>query len=1219
MGRMLLEARGKGSAATPDWVADQRYYEQSDLWGQAPECYQVQDRADIVDLIPADVKSVLDVGCGDGFVTNALPQRLRVVGLDPSREALRHVSRAAVVGSVVYLPFEDGAFDLVMANDVLEHIPDAQYDAARRELCRVAAKYVIITVPHGEQLASNLARCGHCGQVYHINRHQRSYDARAMRDLFDPPFRAVEIRYSGDFTLPPFDPTVGVRQQFGMFRTWENTICPDCGSEHQDDLAPGTALRRVFDSVRAMLWADDAIRRVSVPARTEMMALYSRTAVPAAPRSVPTLVASPLRAVCSNPLQVATPGFVPGATWARFTLSAGAQMVDDGVRRGPAAGDEVAVDVRLPVRAAAGDQIEFSASGVGVGDEVSLYAVDGVTNAERELSRQAPVGRKTFRVAVESPWLPDAWGTALVVRIRGGATLHWVDYECASGEIETTMLRIEPGHTVQSAEVDGVCVSWGIESDVAGFMPAPDLTRAFEPQGAPPLLTWSELAPTIERALSTYDVHLRRLCELARDIEDRRTHAERLYAAANQECATLREQIATLSRTCSEIEGRRDAAERVFSRLQDDYGDLSRRLEAAVAVGNEVERQRANVERAYMELSREHARLNEQLNEAFWRHEQTERERMSAQEELVRVEAARRELTTRLDESTRESDRLSEALALLQSQSDALRCEHDVLRGEYDTSLARIGELAVRLDELERAVTLERRERNLVEERLHAAAAERDRSQSEVDRLRAAHEETERQRAAAEGAYARLQSEYNTVAEELRIRRGVKGGTREVLRSLKRRVIGPPLSVPRPVFPEPWKPFDPEAQPRDDRLKVLVLSHMFPHPDQLTLGPFILEQVRSLRQHADIDARVLVGRPYWMVTRNPIFWWRASWYYERFHDACPWYELEGVPVRYLPYRIFAPHATHGWSYRSSLSRGIDAVRQNFPFDVVHAHTGYLDGSAGARIARRYNVPMVITEHTNPFSFLTSNPIVRRWTVRSLSEAQRIVVVSRSQERDVSAHLAPDPRRRMVVIHNGVDLDNFSPPAHWKPDPEAPRFVYVGYFAPYKNLPLLFRAFAELLRDLPRATLALAGCGETAEAESELESLATELGISDRVRFLGFQSRARVAELLRNEFDALVLSSHSETFGCVITEALASGKPAVSTRCGGPEDIIVDEGVGMLADNGDPHALARALRAVAARLPSYSPARIRRFAENHFSYQAVARQIAQLYDEVGRRA
>jgi glycosyltransferase involved in cell wall biosynthesis len=137
---------------------------------------------------------------------------------------------------------------------------------------------------------------------------------------------------------------------------------------------------------------------------------------------------------------------------------------------------------------------------------------------------------------------------------------------------------------------------------------------------------------------------------------------------------------------------------------------------------------------------------------------------------------------------------------------------------------------------------------------------------------------------------------------------------------------------------------------------------------------------------------------------------------------------------------------------------------------------------------------------------------------------------------------------------------------------------------------------------------------------ELSRRIRDLGLTGHVRVLGFLPRPQVASLLRDECDVLVLPSQAETFGCVLVEALASGKPVVATRCGGPEDIVTHPGLGALCPPGDVQALAQALLETIRRLPEFRPQEIREEALRRFSYQRLASDLHGLYRQaLGQRS
>jgi glycosyltransferase involved in cell wall biosynthesis len=393
--------------------------------------------------------------------------------------------------------------------------------------------------------------------------------------------------------------------------------------------------------------------------------------------------------------------------------------------------------------------------------------------------------------------------------------------------------------------------------------------------------------------------------------------------------------------------------------------------------------------------------------------------------------------------------------------------------------------------------------------------------------------------------------------------------------------------------------------------RVLVVSHLFPIPENPALGCFVHEQVRALRCQEGIDARVVSFVPEWMSSRKP--WNLANAYCFEYLAAfreLHWQDHEGVPVVFLPYLVGGVFGfwLHGSSCRAALRRAAPWLRTTFPFDLIHCHTSYPDGPAALNLALRRGVPLVLTEHTNPFSSLLDNWLMRRQVVESLSHAAPVWCVSSALADDVRACLPTVAHGRVEVLANGVDLTAFQPQARRMANRASPRLLSVTALEPYKNPLLLLRAFRRLTDAVPGARLALVGAGPL---EDEARAYVQQNNMTGRVQLLGRLPRSEIARLLRDECDLFALSSDSETFGVVLIEALASGKPVVCTDCGGPRDIITSPEIGRLCPVGDDKALADALLKTIQLLPTFDPARLRRHAER-FALSTLAGRLAQEY-------
>ncbi len=253
------------------------YYKQAELWGGSPDAYKVQVRDEIQRLLPKDVNCILDVGCGDGFITNSLPAKFRVVGVDITRASLKYVTKDRMIGSIDNLPFANKSFDLVMANDVIEHIPEGIYARALQELQRVAKKYILITVPLMENLEFFMTKCSQCGQIYHINHHQRAFGIIELNELFKDVWTPFVFVFSGE-SINPFQVIYRtVRNRLGILSEWNLSVCPKCQKK-----SSSREISSTIDSDRVEYIALELARSVPLhyaslhPDRSECLVLFKK-------------------------------------------------------------------------------------------------------------------------------------------------------------------------------------------------------------------------------------------------------------------------------------------------------------------------------------------------------------------------------------------------------------------------------------------------------------------------------------------------------------------------------------------------------------------------------------------------------------------------------------------------------------------------------------------------------------------------------------------------------------------------------------------------------------------------------------------------------------------------------------------------------------------------------------------------------------------------------
>ncbi|MEM2045693.1 MAG: class I SAM-dependent methyltransferase [Candidatus Bathyarchaeia archaeon] len=229
---------------------ERAYYEQTELWNRDFLAIPAERERIIqtIALIPTDVLSILDVGCGNGAFLNSLPAMYQAVGLDSSHEALKYVKTKAIQGDIASLPFESASFDLVTCLEVLEHLPSTVFERALSEIERVSRKYIIISVPNSEPLDYSLVICPSCRCWYNPHRHVRSFTPERLRTLFSSKFKLSVLKEIGP--LEPY-PTYN-RFLYAAYRLWRSApppstaVCPQCGYQTHDSTIASTPEQQGF-------------------------------------------------------------------------------------------------------------------------------------------------------------------------------------------------------------------------------------------------------------------------------------------------------------------------------------------------------------------------------------------------------------------------------------------------------------------------------------------------------------------------------------------------------------------------------------------------------------------------------------------------------------------------------------------------------------------------------------------------------------------------------------------------------------------------------------------------------------------------------------------------------------------------------------------------------------------------------------------------------------
>lgn len=276
-------------------------------------------------------------------------------------------------------------------------------------------------------------------------------------------------------------------------------------------------------------------------------------------------------------------------------------------------------------------------------------------------------------------------------------------------------------------------------------------------------------------------------------------------------------------------------------------------------------------------------------------------------------------------------------------------------------------------------------------------------------------------------------------------------------------------------------------------------------------------------------------------------------------------EALGIPVRIIHKKI-----PFDVLFLCRLAGELKKIRP----DVVHCRNGIPAVSYGVAAARIAGIPAVSSVHGRTH-YIRRNFKIWLW-FRIMRWSRTVVAVTEGIKGELSRQ-GGIKRDKIKVIYNGIDTtDQAVLPSkedlrrEFGLSPDDFLIGSVGNLRPIKGQKYLIQAMPEILRRVANAQLALIGRGEE---EQNLRNLVRELGLDDKIRFLGYQ---KDAGRLTGMFNVFVLPSLSEGFPNVLLEAMRAQVPIVATRVGGVEEVVPDGQEAILVTPSDSRTLAQAV-------------------------------------------
>jgi teichuronic acid biosynthesis glycosyltransferase TuaC len=354
-------------------------------------------------------------------------------------------------------------------------------------------------------------------------------------------------------------------------------------------------------------------------------------------------------------------------------------------------------------------------------------------------------------------------------------------------------------------------------------------------------------------------------------------------------------------------------------------------------------------------------------------------------------------------------------------------------------------------------------------------------------------------------------------------------------------------------------------------MRVLVLSSVFPNAKQPNRGVFVKERMARVGRHCEL------------VVVAPIAWFPMNRLIRGSHRAgVPGVEQQvGLQV-YHPRFFCIPRylkCLDGVLYAVSLVPFLARLRREFPFDLIDAHFAYPDGMAAVLLGKLFRRPVTITLRGSIVRLVTY-PLHRPQIRFALTAATQVLSVSESLKNvAVDLGIPPDKIR---VIPNGVDTTAFFPrdrvAARRELGLPADKTVIlsIGGLNEGKGYHRVVGVLPRLLQRHPNLLYVVVGGGRRGDDYPiVLEGQIARQKLQNHVMLVGEWPHASIPQWLAAA-DLFCLATRSEGWANVLLEALACGRPVVTTRVGGNPEIVSGDHLGILVDPGDDEALAGAI-------------------------------------------
>lgn len=375
-------------------------------------------------------------------------------------------------------------------------------------------------------------------------------------------------------------------------------------------------------------------------------------------------------------------------------------------------------------------------------------------------------------------------------------------------------------------------------------------------------------------------------------------------------------------------------------------------------------------------------------------------------------------------------------------------------------------------------------------------------------------------------------------------------------------------------------------------MKVLIVASWYPSKNNSIAGVFIKEQVKAIKL-SGIDVVVLF--PY--------------------DNSIPKGKLKlNIEDRIETYRCNTDYMDNSSISRLNsiflTTKYIKKIVIEKEIEIIHSQVCYPAGFSTFFYSLIHKVPYIITEHMS-----TIGDYSKQWYNKVLfklayKNAESVICVSKSLCYELK-ELKYDFNE--IILGNVTDIDqDFISNTYETKNIFHSLFIGSMDQNEGKGIQYLLPALKKVKEKRPDINIDLTLIGDGIKMQSYV-MMAKQLNLEENCVFLGRILKEDIPTYIK-KCDFLIQPSLKETFGCVLIESMAYGKPVLATKCGGPEDFVNDN-VGILVEKKDIGQIEEGIEKIVDEYSKYDEKIIRKYVIDNFSYKAIGNSIKNIYTKI----